>query len=492
MPADEGSTHAAVAGQGPSQGWDEALDAIAEYARVPPVFPELAYDTARLDLLDTLGCGMLALRHPACVNLLGPMDPALVTTRGSRVPGTRFELPPTEAARNLGTMIRWLDYNDTWLAAEWGHPSDNVGGILPLLDWLCRREGHGTDRRSPTIRDTLRAMIQAHEIQGILSLSNSLNRVGLDHVLFVRVAQSAVATAALGGGREEILSAVSQAFLDGGSLRTYRHAPNTGSRKSWAAGDAVSRGLWHAFLAMRGERGYRTALTAPTWGFDDVALRGQPLALTQPLGSYVMENVLWKISYPAEFHGQTAVEAALRLHPVVRGRLDDIDRVVIETQESAVRIIDKSGPLKNPADRDHCIQYMTAVALATGHLTDESYLDATANDPVLGIDRLRERMEVREEPRYSRDYLDPERRSIANAVQVFFRDQTTSPRVEVEYPLGHRRRREEALPLLYEKAHRNLASRFPERQVEALLALFDDPPALDAMPVDAFVDRWLI
>jgi 2-methylcitrate dehydratase len=325
-----------------------------------------------------------------------------------------------------------------------------------------------------------------------LSLSNSLNRVGLDHVLFARVATAAVATAALGGSHDAVLSAVSQAFLDGGSLRTYRHAPNTGSRKSWAAGDAVSRGLWQAFLALRGERGYRTTLTAPEWGFQDVVLRGKPLEMSRPLGSYVMENVLWKIAYPAEFHGQTAVEAAIRLHPLVKGRLGDVEKVVIDTQESATRIIDKRGPLRNSADRDHCIQYMTAVALITGTLSDASYLDATAHDPALGIDPLRAKMEVRENPRYSRDYLDPEQRSIANAVQVFFRDGSATPKVEVEYPVGHRRRREEGLPLLRKKALDNLTTRFPKARSEALLARFDDPERLDALPVHRFVDLWVI
>jgi 2-methylcitrate dehydratase len=486
-----GASGAGPGGDAGSGGWDSALHAIAAYAGAPPPFGELAYDTARRDLLDTLGCAMLALRHPDCANLLGPLDPAMTVNRGSRVPGTRLELPPTEAARNITTCIRWLDYNDTWLAAEWGHPSDNVGGLLALLDWLARRDPAGR-APAPTVRDLLTAMIQAHEIQGVLSLSTSLNRVGLDHVLFVRVATAAVATAALGGDRDQIAAAVSQAFLDGGSLRTYRHAPNTGSRKSWAAGDATARGLWHAFLARRGERGYTSALTAPGWGFDEAVLRGNPITLSRPLGSYVMENVLWKIAYPAEFHGQTAVEAALQLHGAVRGRLDEVERVVIETQESAARIIDKRGPLHNPADRDHCIQYMTAVALVTGELSDESYLDATANDPALALDDLRERMEVREVARYSRDYLDPERRSIANAVQVYFRDGSATPRVEVEYPLGHRRRRAEALPLLVEKARHNLAARFPAARAEALCDLFDRPDLLDAMPVDAFVDLWII
>jgi 2-methylcitrate dehydratase len=474
-----------------AEGWDEVLVEIADYALRPAAFGRVAYDTARHDLLDALGCAMLALRHPDCANLLGPIDPETRAAVPCHVPGTRLELPPVEAARNLGLLIRWLDYNDTWLAAEWGHPSDNVGALMPALEWEARR-ARARGAEPPTVHDLLTAMIQAHEIQGVLSLTNSLNRVGLDHVLFVRVATAAVCAAHLGGEMSEVVSALSQAFVDGGSLRTYRHAPNTGARKSWAAGDATARGLWHAFLALRGEPGYRTALTAPTWGFNDAVLGGRALTLSAPLGSYVMENVLWKIAYPAEFHGQTAVEAAMRLHPLVRDRLGEIERITIDTQESAARIIDKRGPLRNPADRDHCLQYMTAVALATGRLTDESYLDATAHDPDLAIDALRERMEVREEPRYSRDYLDPERRSIANAVQVFFRDGTSTPRVEVEYPLGHRRRRAEALPLLLEKARANLRARLPEARAERLLALFADADALERMPVDVFVAQWII
>lgn len=398
---------------------------------------------------------------------------------GARVPGTTFELDPVQAAFNFGTMIRWLDYNDTWLAAEWGHPSDNLGAILMTADWLGR---HGTRL---TVRDVLAAMIQAYEIQGVLALKNAFNRVGLDHVLLVRVASTAVTTRLLGGSREQILNAVSQAWIDGGALRTYRHAPNTGSRKSWAAGDATRRAVQLALWTMAGEMGYATALTAPTWGFQDSLFRGQPITLARPLGCYVMENILFKVSFPAEFHGQTAVEAALRLYPQVRDRWDRIRRIRIETQESAVRIIAKSGPLRNPADRDHCLQYMVAVALRHGTLTAEHYEAAAAADPL--IDRLRERTEVIEVPSYSRDYLDPDKRSIANSVQVFFDDGSQTERVEIEYPLGHRRRREESRPALRCKFEQNAATRLPDAAVSQLAALFDDPVTLDSLSVTDFV-----
>src|SRR5215472_16785595 len=424
---------------------DAALVAIADYARSFAIRSETAYETARYDLMDTLACGFQALKYPACRKLLGPVVPGAVMTGGARVPGTSFELDPVQAAYNIGAMIRWLDFNDTWLAAEWGHPSDNLGGILAVADYRARLAVMSGEA-PPTVRDLLTAMIKAHEIQGVLALENSFNRVGLDHVLLVRVASTAVVTAMLGGSLEQVVNAVSNAWIDGGALRTYRHAPNTGSRKSWAAGDATSRAVRLALIALGGEMGYPSALSARTWGFSDVLFKGRPLSLPRPFGSYVMENVLFKISYPAEFHAQTAVEAAMRLHPAVRAALGDIERIVIETQEPGVRIIDKVGPLANPADRDHCIQYMVAIPLIFDRLTAADYEDTVAADP--RIDALRERTEVRENPTFTREYYAPDKRYIGNAVQVFFRDGSASPRVQVDYPIGHRKRRAEGMPVL--------------------------------------------
>jgi 2-methylcitrate dehydratase len=463
---------------------DSVLVAIAEYARDYQINSKLAYETARDCLMDTLGCGFQALKYPACTKLLGPVVPGAVMPGGARVPGTSYELDPVQAAFSIGAMIRWLDFNDTWLAAEWGHPSDNLGGILAVADYLARKsvmEG----KRPPTVRDVLTAMIKAHEIQGVLALENSFNRVGLDHVILVRVATTAVVTAMLGGTHEQVVNAVSNAWLDGGALRTYRHAPNTGSRKSWAAGDATSRGVRHALIAMTGEMGYPSALTAKNWGFYDVLFKGKPFSLPQPFGSYVMENVLFKISYPAEFHAQTAVECAMQLHPLVQNRISEIERVVIETQEPGVRIIDKTGPLANPADRDHCIQYMVAVPLIFGRLTAADYEDAVAKDPL--IDSLREKMVVRENPEFTKDYYDPEKRYIGNAVQVFFRDGSSTPRVQVDYPVGHRKRRAEGKPLLKRKFESAVVAHFPARQAGLVLSLFSDAARLEAMPVTEFM-----
>lgn len=461
---------------------DALLTQIADYVCDFPVTSREAFDTARHCLMDTLGCGILALGFPACMKMLGPIVSGAVLENGVRVPGTAWQLDPQAAAFNIGCAIRWLDFNDTWLAAEWGHPSDNLGAILAVADFLSRKGGR------LTMRDVLAAMIKAHEIQGILALENSFNRVGLDHVLLVRIASTAVATSLLGGTHAQITDALSNAFADGGALRVYRHAPNTGSRKSWAAGDATSRGVWHALMALRGEMGYPGVLSTPAWGFSDVLFRGQPVRLARPLGSYVMEHVLFKISFPAEFHAQTAVEAAVALHPLVRDRLEEIERVEITTHESAMRIIHKTGPLYNPADRDHCLEYMTTIGLIFGGLTAEHYEDQTAADP--RIDKLRGQMTTREEAVYSRDYLDAEMRSIANAVQVFFRDGTRTERVEVHYPIGHRRRRAEGIPLLVEKCERNLATHFPAEQVARIMAVCTDAARLDAMPVRDFSDLF--
>ena len=464
---------------------DAIIVDIARYAAEYVPASEEAIDTARYCFMDALGCALLALRFPECTRHLGPVVPGAILADGARVPGTDWQLDPVHAAFNIGTMIRWLDYNDTWLAAEWGHPSDNLGGILALADYLAR-----TGQKALAIRDVLYGMIKAHEIQGILALENSFNRVGLDHVLLVRLATTAVATAMLGGSDDEIVSAVSNSWIDGGSLRTYRHAPNTGPRKSWAAGDATSRGVRLALMAMQGETGYPSAVSARNWGFSDVLFKGKEIVLGRPFGSYVMENVLFKISFPAEFHAQTAVECAIALHPDIRSRLDEIEKIIIITQESAIRIIDKTGPLYNPADRDHCLQYMTAVGLIFGELTADHYSDAIARDP--RIDRLREKMVVVEDTRYSHDYLDPEKRSIANSVQVFFADGTCTDKVAVEYPIGHRRRRAEGMPLLVKKFEANLSSRLAPQWSRRILDLCLDLPALQSTPVDEFTDMFTV
>lgn len=463
---------------------DRLLTQIADYVLTFDAAGADSRSIARYCLMDTLGCGMLALGYPACAKLLGPVVPGADMPGGARVPGTRYELDPVTAAFNIGTAIRWLDFNDTWLAAEWGHPSDNLGGILAAADYASRRN-QAQGKPPLAVGDVLSAMIQAHEIQGVLALGASFNRVGLDHVLLVRVASTAVVAKLLGGTREQIVNALGNAWLDGGALRTYRHAPNTGSRKSWAAGDATSRGVWHALVALRGEMGYPSALTAKAWGFQDVLFGGRPIELTRALGSYVMENVLFKISFPAEFHAQTAVEAALALHAQVAPRLADVASIAIETQEAGVRIIDKRGPLANPADRDHCLQYMVAVALIFGRLTARDYEDEVAADP--RIDRLRSLMEVSENPEFSRDYLDPDKRAIGNALTVRFRDGSSTPRVAVDYPIGHRRRRAEGIPKLLEKFASNLGTRFTAARVAAIEAACADQAKLEVTSVPDFM-----
>ena len=470
---------------------DHVLVDIVDYVTGYAIESPLAWSIARNCLIDTLGCGLEALDYPACTRLLGPVVPGTVVPDGARVPGTRFQLDPVQAAFNIGAMVRWLDFNDTWLAAEWGHPSDNLGGILAVADWLSRT-AVSAGRPPLPMKAVLAAMVKAHEIQGCLALENSFNKVGLDHVVLVKVASTAVVAWLLGLPREAILNAVSQAWVDGQSLRTYRHAPNTGSRKSWAAGDATSRGVRLALIAATGEMGCPGALTAPTWGFYDVSFQGRPFRFQRPYGSYVMENVLFKISFPAEFHGQTAVEAALALHGqlAAAGRdVDDIARITIRTQAACIRIIDKQGPLDNPADRDHCVQYMVAVALVFGRLTAADYEDDVAADP--RIDRLRAKIACVADPRYTADYHDPDKRSIANALAVEFSDGTRLDEVAVEYPLGHRRRRDEGIPLLEAKFRRNLARRFPDGQQQAILAASLDQARLEAMPVHEYVDLYV-
>jgi len=471
---------------------DKVLVDIVDYVARYKVTSKEAYDTARYCLMDTLGCGFEALEYPACTKLLGPIMPGTAVPNGAKVPGTQFQLDPVQAAFSIGAMIRWLDFNDTWLAAEWGHPSDNLGGILAIADWLSRI-AVAAGKKPLTVQDVLTAMIKAHEIQGCIALENSFNKVGLDHVVLVKVASTAVVAGMLGLSREEMINAVSLAWVDGQSLRTYRHAPNTGSRKSWAAGDATSRAVRLALIARTGEMGYPSVLSAKTWGFYDVLFKGKEFKFQRPYGSYVMENVLFKISFPAEFHSQTAVEAAMQIHQELQkqGRKpEDIKRITIRTHEACIRIIDKQGPLNNPADRDHCIQYMVAVPILFGRLTAGDYEDTVATDP--RIDKLRDRIVCVEDKQFTKDYHDPDKRSIANALTVEFSDGRKLKEIVVEYPIGHKRRRKEGMPVLVEKFKTNLARRFPVRQQKAILELCLDAGKLAATPVNEFVDLMVI
>ena len=468
---------------------DKVLVDIADYALNYKIESSEAYETARNCLIDTLGCGLEALSYPACTKLLGPIVPGTVVPNGAKVPGSQFQLDPVQAAFNIGVMIRWLDFNDTWLAAEWGHPSDNLGGILATADWLSRN-AVAAGKKPLAMKDVLTAMIKAHEIQGCIALENSFNKVGLDHVVLVKVASTAVVAQMLGLSRDEIINALSLAWVDGQSLRTYRHAPNAGSRKSWAAGDATSRAVRLALIAKTGEMGYPSALTAKTWGFYDVLFKGQSFKFQRSYGSYVMEHVLFKISFPAEFHSQTAVECAMALHEQVRDKLDDIKKITIRTHEAAIRIIDKKGPLNNPADRDHCIQYMVAVPLILGRLTAEDYEDKIASDS--RIDKLRDKMECVEDAQFTKDYHDPDKRSIANGITIEFTDGGKLKEVVVEYPIGHKRRRQEGIPLLVEKFKTNLARHFPAKQQQAILSVSLDQHKLENMAVNEYVDLYVI
>lgn len=462
---------------------DEALTLIADYIVDYVIQSEEAYRTARLCLADALGCAILSLRFPHCTKLLGPIVPGTIVPNGSRVPGTPYVLDPIRGAFNIGTMIRWLDYNDTWLAAEWGHPSDNLGGLLAVADYLNQKG------KSIIVYDLLTYLIKAYEIQGILALENSFNRIGLDHVILVKVATAAVTTYMFGGTRDQIVDAVSNAWIDNGPLRTYRHYPNTGSRKSWAGGDATSRGVLLAMMSMRGEMGYPMALSAKKWGVYDVLFQGKPFQFQRPFESYVMENILFKIAFPAEFHAQTAIECAMQLYPKVKDRWEEIEKIIISTHESAIRIIDKTGPLKNPADRDHCLQYMVAIGLLFGELTANHYEDEIARDP--RIDGLRNKMVIFENKQYSNDYLDPQKRSIANALTIQFKNGSILGPVIVEYPLGHRQRRDEGYLLLYKKFEENLRTVFDQKKVAQILALFQDQNLLDSIPVSTFVELFL-
>src|SRR5690625_3926148 len=469
------------------QQTDRLIEELTDYVLNKEITSDEAFETARYVLMDTLGCGILALNYPECTKLLGPHVKGTIVPNGSRIPGTPHVLDPVKGAFDIGVMVRWLDYNDTWLAAEWGHPSDNLGGMLAVADYVSQKRV-ASGKEPLTMDYVLEMMIKAHEIQGVLALDNSLNRVGLDHVFFVKIASTAVVTKMLGGGRDEINNALSNAWVDGGSLRTYRHAPNTGSRKSWAAGDATSRAVFLAQMAMKGEMGYPGALTTKQWGFQDVLFNGEEVTLQRPLDSYVMENVLFKVSFPAEFHAQTAAEAGVVLHPEVRDRLDEIEEITITTHESAIRIIDKTGPLHNPADRDHSLQYITAIALMKGDIVAEDYEDEAAQDPM--IDRLRDKMVVKENKQYSEDYLDPDKRSIANSVQVTFKDGTKTDDVEFEYPLGHRFRRAEAYPKIIDKFKNNIATQFAEKQRLAIEEACLNEDVLNDMPVNEFMDLF--
>lgn len=461
--------------------YDPLIRSLADYVMEYDDYTELSLETAQYCLMDTLGCAMLALSYPECTKLLGPWVEGQTTPNGARVPGTQYELDPIKAAFDTGMLVRWLDYNDTWLAAEWGHPSDNLGAILAVMDYR-NRQGHAKF----TVKDLLQAMIQAHEIQGVLALENSFNQVGLDHVVLVKIASTAVAMKLLGGTHQQVMDALTQALVDGQSLRTYRHAPNTGSRKSWAAGDATSRAVRLCLMVLKGETGYPSCLSVPRWGFEDVLFK-KPIKLTQTLNYYVMENILFKISYPAEFHGQTAVECALNLHEKLGDKLDEIKSVHLVTQSSGFKIINKEGELHNPADRDHCLQYMVAVALLEGKLTAQSYADETAKKPE--IDKLRAKMTCSEDDTFSRDYLDPTKRSIANRVEVTLEDGTKFEE-EIHYPVGHKRRRDEGIPLLLAKFKDNLQSRYSQTVSDKLYQTCQSESLRD-MPVDEFVQMWL-
>jgi 2-methylcitrate dehydratase len=471
---------------------DKVLVDIVDYVTKYKITSKLAYDTARNCLIDTLGCGLEALEYPACTKLMGPIVPGTVVPNGAKVPGTQFQLDPIAAAFNIGTMIRWLDFNDTWLAAEWGHPSDNLGGILATADWLSRN-AVAAGKKPLVMRDVLTAMIKAHEIQGCIALENSFNKVGLDHVVLVKVASTAVVAEMMGLTRDEIINAVSLAWVDGQALRTYRHAPNTGSRKSWAAGDATSRAVRLALIAKTGEMGYPSVLSAKTWGFYDVLFKGNEFRFQRPYGSYVMENVLFKISFPAEFHSQTAVECAMDIHKQLAkmGKTAaDVKKITIRTHEACIRIIDKKGPLNNPADRDHCIQYMVAVPILFGRLTAADYEDDVANDP--RIDALRDKIVCVEDKQFTKDYHDTKKRSIANALTVEFNDGKKLKEIVCEYPIGHKNRRKEGIPVLVEKFKTNLARKLSKKQQDAILALSLDQKKLESTPVHEYVDMYVI
>ena len=471
---------------------DEVLVDIADYVLNYEIDSDRAYDTARNCLLDALGCSLEALEYPACTKLLGPIVSGTTVQHGAKVPGTHFQLDPVQAAFNLGAMIRWLDFNDTWLAAEWGHPSDNLGGILMTADWLSRN-AIAKGEQPIKMKDVLTAMIKAYEIQGCIALENSFNKVGLDHVILVKIATTAVVSQMLDLTRDQIINALSLAFVDGHNLRTYRHVPNTGSQKSWAAGDATSRAVRLALFAKTGEMGCPSVLTAKTWGFYDVLFDGKPFTFQRSYSSYVIENILFKVSYPAEFHSQTAVECAFQIYQKMQAidkKPDDIKKISIRTHEACLRIIDKKGPLNNPADRDHCIQYMVAVPILFGQLTAEDYEDKIAMNP--SIDKLREKIECTEDKNFTDDYHNPSKRSIPNAIKIEFQDGTHLEEIICEYPIGHMRRRKEGIPLLEQKFRTNLARRFSSQQQNRILAVSLNQRELEKMSASEYVDLYLL
>ena len=464
---------------------DKVLADIADYADRYRVGSKLARETARLCLIDSLSCAFEALGYPACTKLLGPVVAGTIVPHGARVPGTTYVLDPVAATFNLGALVRWLDFNDAFYGETVIHPSDTISAVLMTADHLSRARV-ACGKAPLAMRDVLESTVKAYEIMGELALENGFGAVGLDHTILVKIAVTAVVTKLLGGTREEIVNAVSNAWIDGHALATFRRRPNTGSRKSWAAGDAASRGVWLALQAVKGEMGYPSALTARTWGFYDALFDGRRFRFQRPYTSYVIENVLFKIPYPTAFHGQSGVEAAIKLHPLVKDRLDDIRRVEVRCHNSTMVILDKTGPLHNPADRDHCMQYMMAVGMIYGTMTAEHYEDHVAADP--RIDALRAKMKLAESRQYEREYHDPARRTNANSIQVFFKDGTKTPLSEVLYPLGHRRRRNEAIPVLMGKFEASVVRVFAPKRRDAILAACRDPQRLEAQPVNEFID----
>jgi len=467
---------------------DTAIVEMVDYVDGYKVDTKRAFEAAYHCLVDSLGCAFMAFAYPECTKLLGPIVPGTVVPNGARVPGTPYVMDPVQAAFNMGTLVRWLEFNDATWGETVSHPSDTLVTLLVVADWVSRNRV--AQRKPPVLmRDVLELGIKAYELQGQLGILNPFRRVGLDHTIVVKIASTATVAKLLGCTRDEIFNALSNAWIDGHALATFRSEFNTGSRKSWAGGDAAARGVWLALLALKGEMGYPSALTAKTWGFYDVLLKGKALQLQQPYGTYIVENILFKVPSPTAFHAQTAVEAGIRLHPDVKDRLDEITKVEIWSHASSLMILDKTGPLHNPADRDHCLQYTVAVPLIFGHLTPEDYEDGFAADP--RIDALRSKMVVVEDPSYTRGYTDPAIRSNAHAVRVHFRDGTSTRRVEVVFSCGHPSRRDVGIPFVFEKFNKGLAEVFAEKQRKAIQQAFADVETLLATPVNEIMDLML-